>query len=164
AKRRPLLWPRLGACPLHSAQTRCCASTGAAMSTIPEPKPPDGSKPKRGKIGSGIAVLGLLLLKLLKFVLLPLKLLTFSKFAVTFISMAVTTWFYAQMAGASFAIGLVGLIFIHEMGHAAAIRLCGLRAGAPVFIPFFGAVIALRDQPHDVLTEAKIAIAGPLLG
>src|SRR5262249_51898693 len=43
-------------------------------------------------------------------------------------------------------------------------KLEGLRAGAPVFIPGFGALVALRDQPRDVLTEAKIAIAGPLAG
>ncbi len=36
--------------------------------------------------------------------------------------------------------------------------------GAPAFIPFMGAFIALKDQPVDVETEAYVAIAGPVVG
>ena len=71
---------------------------------------------------------------------------------------------YAVAYGWPFAAGLVGLIFVHEMGHYLAARWRGLDVGAPTFIPFVGAWIELRDQPRDAETEAHVAIAGPLLG
>ncbi|HXN06837.1 MAG TPA: site-2 protease family protein, partial [Nitrospiria bacterium] len=66
--------------------------------------------------------------------------------------------------GWAFAVGLVVLIFLHEMGHAVAMRMRGINAGAPVFIPFFGAYIALKDRPKDVKVESFIAYGGPLAG
>jgi Zn-dependent protease len=120
--------------------------------------------PSKGGIGGALVAIGALLLKFAKFLLLPLKLLKFAKFGTTMLSMAVTIGIYASMFGLRFAVGIVVLIFIHEMGHAGAMKIEGLRAGAPVFIPFLGAAIAMKDQPRDVLTEAKIAIAGPLVG
>jgi Zn-dependent protease len=56
------------------------------------------------------------------------------------------------------------MLLIHELGHAVAIRAAGLRAGYPVFIPGFGALIALKDQPRDPRVEAEIALAGPVAG
>jgi Zn-dependent protease len=50
------------------------------------------------------------------------------------------------------------------MGHFVAARQRGLDVGAPTFIPFVGAWINLRDQPHNVETEAYVAAAGPLVG
>jgi Zn-dependent protease len=35
---------------------------------------------------------------------------------------------------------------------------------APLFIPFMGALITLKQMPHNAWREAKLAIAGPLLG
>jgi Zn-dependent protease len=61
-------------------------------------------------------------------------------------------------------VGFVLLIFVHEMGHFLAARQRGLDVGWPTFIPFVGAWIELKDQPHDVETEAWIGLAGPLLG
>src|SRR5215813_15490590 len=95
-------------------------------------------KPSRGGIGGALLALGALLLKFFKLLLIPLKLLKFAKFGTTIATMALTTWLYAGLFGLRFAAGFVLLIFLHEMGHAAAMKLCGLRAGAPVFIPFFG--------------------------
>jgi len=71
---------------------------------------------------------------------------------------------YAFVFGWWYAVGFVLLIFVHEMGHYIAARQRGLDVGAPTFIPFVGAWIALKDLPHDVETEAYIGIAGPLLG
>ena len=71
---------------------------------------------------------------------------------------------YALIWGRRYAAGLVGLIFVHEMGHYLAARQRGLDVGAPTFIPFVGAWVALKDLPHDVETEAYIGIAGPVLG
>lgn len=62
------------------------------------------------------------------------------------------------------ALGLLGIVLIHELGHAFVMRLHGLRAGAPVFIPFVGAMIALRDQPRDAMVEAEVGYGGPMAG
>jgi Zn-dependent protease len=56
------------------------------------------------------------------------------------------------------------LIFVHECGHLVAARQLGLKAGAPVFIPFMGAFIALKDAPRDAWVESWVGIGGPLLG
>lgn len=76
------------------------------------------------------------------------------------ISMVVYSWVF----GWRYAAGFVGLIFVHEMGHYVAARRRGLEVGAPTFIPFVGAWIALKEVPHDVETEAYIGFAGPLAG
>jgi hypothetical protein len=64
----------------------------------------------------------------------------------------------------TFALGLLGVVLIHELGHAWVMRAHGLRAGAPIFIPFVGAFIAMRDQPRDARVEAEIGYGGPLAG
>lgn len=79
-------------------------------------------------------------------------------------SMVITILIYASYYKLELAIGLVFLIFVHEMGHALMITFKGIRAGLPVFIPFFGAFISIKDIPKDAVTEAQIAIGGPLLG
>jgi len=61
-------------------------------------------------------------------------------------------------------VGLVLLIFVHEMGHYLAARQRGLAVGAPTFIPFVGAWVAMKDMPRDVETEAYIGLAGPVVG
>ncbi len=76
------------------------------------------------------------------------------------ISMLVYSWVY----GWRYAVGFVLLIFCHEMGHYVAARQRGINVGAPTFIPFVGAWIALKELPHDVETEAYIGFAGPIAG
>jgi Zn-dependent protease len=71
---------------------------------------------------------------------------------------------YAFVYGWKYAVGFVGLIFVHEMGHYLAAKQKGLDVGAPVFIPFVGAWIALKEMPHDAEMEAYIGFAGPLVG
>ena len=51
---------------------------------------------------------------------------------------------YSLVFGWRYAIGFVGLIFVHEMGHYIAARQRGLDVGAPTFIPFVGAWIAAQ--------------------
>lgn len=79
-------------------------------------------------------------------------------------SMIVTIWLYSIMWGWKFAAGFVLLIFVHESGHLVAARWCGLNAGAPVFIPFMGAIIALKDAPRNAWVEAIVGIGGPVAG
>jgi Zn-dependent protease len=71
---------------------------------------------------------------------------------------------YALVFGWRYAAGFTLLLFCHEMGHYAAARQRGLDVGAPTFIPFVGAWIQLKELPHNVETEAYIAIAGPVAG
>lgn len=79
-------------------------------------------------------------------------------------TMLLSLFTYAIVYGWWYAVGFVALLFTHEMGHFLAARQRGLNVGAPTFIPFVGAWIALKDQPLDAETEAYIGIAGPMLG
>jgi Zn-dependent protease len=82
----------------------------------------------------------------------------------TFLTMLVSVWAYALFWGFPFALGFVLLIFVHELGHALVMRQLGVHAGAPVFIPFVGAVIAMRSMPRNAWVEALVGIGGPVLG
>jgi len=79
-------------------------------------------------------------------------------------TMLVSIFAYSMVFGWPYAAGFVLLIFFHEMGHYIAARLCGLDVGAPMFIPFVGAWINLKELPHDVHTEAYVGFAGPFVG
>jgi Zn-dependent protease len=79
-------------------------------------------------------------------------------------SMFVSAAFYVWLGGWWFGIGLVVLLFVHEMGHVVEAKRQGLPVSAPVFIPFMGALITLKQMPHNAWNEAKLAIAGPIIG
>jgi len=79
-------------------------------------------------------------------------------------SMILAIWVYAIFWGWQFAVGFVLLIFVHECGHLIAAKRIGLKVGAPVFIPFMGALIALKEAPRNAWIEAQVGIGGPLLG
>jgi Zn-dependent protease len=99
-----------------------------------------------------------------KSLLLALNFLKFGAVLKTGLSMVVCIWAYALNWGWAFAAGFVLLIFVHEMGHAVALRYFGIKSGVPLFIPFVGAFIAMKELPHNVRIEAWTGIAGPLLG
>jgi Zn-dependent protease len=71
---------------------------------------------------------------------------------------------YALIFGWWYAVGFVLLILVHELGHYIAARRLGLNAGLPMFIPFLGAWIELKDQPMSVAQEAHVAFMGPFIG
>jgi len=100
----------------------------------------------------------------MKLLLLLLSGLKWGKLATTGGTMLLSLAVYATIWGWPYAAGFIALMFAHEMGHYVAARQCGLNVGAPTFIPFVGAWINLKDQPHDVRTEAYVAVAGPLVG
>jgi Zn-dependent protease len=79
-------------------------------------------------------------------------------------SMLVSLAAYAWIWGWRFAVGFILLLFVHELGHYLEARRQGLDVGAPVFIPFLGAAILLKENPLDAWREAQIAIAGPIVG
>jgi Zn-dependent protease len=101
---------------------------------------------------------------MIKLIVLLLTGAKFSKVIFSIGTMLLTIWVYAQFFGPPFAIGFVGLLLVHEMGHYAAARQRGIDVSLPAFIPFVGAMINLRQQPHDAETEAYIAFAGPFIG
>lgn len=79
-------------------------------------------------------------------------------------SMLLSLGLYAWVFGWRYAAGLVALLFLHEMGHFLAARHKGLDVGWPTFLPFVGAWVQLKDQPHDAGADAFVAFGGPLLG
>jgi Zn-dependent protease len=85
---------------------------------------------------------------------------TFAKFFAIFIAVGG----YALIWGWRFAIGIVLLILVHELGHYFEARHLGFRPSLPVFIPFLGAYVAIRSDRINPWQHAKIALAGPLLG
>ena len=86
------------------------------------------------------------------------------KVALTGGTMLLSVIAYAFVFGWWYAVGFVLLILVHEMGHYVAARRRGLDVGAPTFIPFIGAWVALKQEPHDAEMEAYIGLAGPLIG
>jgi Zn-dependent protease len=101
------------------------------------------------------------MLKLLGFLFAAGKL---GKVVLTGGTMLISVFAYALVFGWWYAVGFVLLIFVHEMGHFFAAKQRGLAVGLPTFIPFVGAWVELKDQPHDVETEAYVGIAGPIVG
>jgi Zn-dependent protease len=79
-------------------------------------------------------------------------------------TMLISMLAYSLVFGWRYAVGFVLLMFVHELGHFAAARQRGLEVGALAFIPFVGAWTQLKDQPHDVATDAYVAFAGPVVG
>lgn len=122
-------------------------------------KPADSAtgKSSLGAFGAiGAAVLFLLTKG--KFLLLGL-----SK-ASTFFSMLLAFGVYWAVWGWPFAAGFVICIYIHEMGHVAALRHFGIPASAPMFIPGIGAMVRLKQYPATPSEDAYVGLAGPIWG
>jgi len=79
-------------------------------------------------------------------------------------SMLASTGAYAMFYGWPFAVGMVGLIAVHEAGHLFAMKYYNIPAGPAIFVPFMGAFIEMKDRPKDVKEEAMVAIGGPITG
>jgi Zn-dependent protease len=84
--------------------------------------------------------------------------------ASTLFSMLLSVGVYWTVFGWRFAVLLVLSIYVHEMGHVAALRRFGIQATAPMFVPGLGALIRLRQHPANPREDARIGLAGPLWG
>jgi Zn-dependent protease len=82
----------------------------------------------------------------------------------TLLSAVVSFGAYSWLYGPWFAVALISMLFVHEMGHVVEIRRQGMSATAPVFIPFLGAAIFQRQHPTTAVKQAQIGIAGPIAG
>src|SRR5215208_4689778 len=117
-----------------------------------EPIHPGSGRPQfRSRLAGALAALGALLAKAkaLIFLLPKLKLLT------TFGSMLISIAAYGLFFGLPFALGFVLLLFLHEIGHVIQLRREGIKASAPMFIPFLGAVISAKSMGRDAAAEAR---------
>jgi len=111
-----------------------------------------------------LAAVGLVLAKFAAQLKTLLLLLPKAKFLTTAGSMLVSIAAYALLWGFPFALGFVLLLLLHEMGHVIQLRREGVEASAPMFIPFLGAVISAKSMGDDAAAEARVGLAGPILG
>jgi Zn-dependent protease len=143
------------------------------MPVYPESTPIEARTPASDTFGSRLkkalgplAAAGILIAKFfakLKFFILPAL-----KFLPILLksggTMLLMIWIYTRIWGWQFAVGFVLLLLVHEFGHLLVAKKFGLKVGAPVFIPFMGAFIALKEAPRNAWMEACVGIGGPMLG
>lgn len=159
----------------HEVVQQTVATLSQRVANLPlahrlqQPKPT--KEPGKGKLAgaaAGLGTVGLILWKL-KFAVIflltkgKLLLLGLTK-ASTLLSMFASLGVYWSIWGWKFAAGLVASIYVHEMGHVAALRRFGVKASAPMFIPGFGALIRLKQVPTTPTEDARIGLAGPTWG
>jgi len=103
---------------------------------------------EEGKKRKGLAGLGglgaTIVALLVKFNTL---LLLFAKVGFAGITALISIGVYALIFGWQFAVGLVALLFIHEMGHAVVMKM-----------------VLMRRMPKNARDEAEVGIAGPIAG
>ncbi len=131
----------------------------------PAPAPLGPAQPAQrsllGRLLGPLLVVGALLLKFGKVALLFVGK---AKFLTTSLSMLISIGAYTFIWGLKFAVGFVVLLFIHEMGHYIQLRREGVRPSGMVFIPFLGAAVGARSLGGSALAEARVGLAGPILG
>ena len=130
--------------------------------------PSKGDGARRGTWGAIAAAAGAALLKAKALVLIlagNLKLLVLGLAKIpTLLSMLIYFRWWSGGHDTWVAAGVVGSIYVHEMGHVAALQRYGIAASAPMFLPGFGALVRLRQYPTDAHEEARTGLAGPVWG
>jgi Zn-dependent protease len=151
--------------PLSAPPHLARGALGESASPFGEPDRTEGRlRAARRRIGSVLAAIAALVAKFFAAVktaalfLLKLKVLTTGGTAL------VSIVAYSLFFGWTFAVGFVLLIFVHEMGHVFQLRREGIKASAPMFIPGFGAFISAKSFGDNALSEARVGLAGPVLG
>ena len=138
-----------------STETRWLPPTSPLGPAQAPPRPPLWRR-----LAAPLVALGALLAKFKGVLLLLPKL----KLLTTFGSIGLSVAAYALIWGWPFAAGFVALLFVHESGHAIQMRREGVRPSWMVFIPFLGAAVGARSLGGSALAEARIGLAGPILG
>jgi Zn-dependent protease len=140
---------------------------------LPTPREPDtgpihpGSGRDQGllkRLRGWLVAVGLLIAKFAAKAKAILILLPKLKLFSTSASMLVSIAAYQLIFGWTFAVGFVLLLLLHELGHVFQLRREGVKASAPMFIPFLGAVISAKSMGEDAAAEARVGLAGPVLG
>lgn len=162
--------------PPDSVQSKRIGERLAQLTRDGEPKAPPAattdtpapSGNRRGAISAALAGVALVLSKfkfLIFLVLTKLKWLALglSKGA-TLLTMLLSIGVYWTAFGWPFAVGFVVCLYIHEMGHVAALEKLGIKATAPMFIPGFGAFVRLKQYPASPSEDARVGLAGPIWG
>jgi Zn-dependent protease len=88
----------------------------------------------------------------------------FSFIAFKFFSIFISVGAYALIWGWKFAVGIVALILVHELGHFFEGKRQGLEVSLPTFVPFLGAFVLIKNSPLNPWRNALIALAGPAAG
>ena len=124
--------------------------------TAPEPKtlPSEHDRSRRSLLGRIAAPVVVALGALVKF----------GAFGLKFFGVFLAVGGYTLIWGWRFAVGFVFLIAVHELGHYLEARREGLDPQLPVFIPFLGAYVALRNMRFDPWVNARVSLAGPVAG
>jgi Zn-dependent protease len=163
----PLLPPESKQHALVAAQIDASlARAGESTRTAMREGPPPGSRWAKilgpfGAAGVVIWKLKFLLVALLtkgKLLLLGLTKMSTMLSALAFLGVYWRAW------GWQYAAAVVGMIYIHEIGHVAAMASRGMPAQAPMFVPGLGAFVRLTAPPSTPAEDAKIGLAGPLWG
>lgn len=127
-------------------------SRAAAAAEAPKPRSP------LGRVWAGIVAIALFALgkaKLLLFGLLKLK---------SLLSLGAFFGVYWGLYGWRWALGIVVVIYLHEVGHVVQLARYGVKATTMMFVPGLGAYVSWQQRLASVRQEAWVALAGPLWG
>jgi len=151
-----LAWRRaLELLPPDSEQSRAIAARVSALSPVVEERE---EKPKSSWRWAGIGAVVAFVVTKGKFLLAGLTK------SGTLLSMFLSLGVYWAAFGWKFAAGLIASLYVHEMGHVAALHRLGIRASAPMFLPGFGAFVRMQQYPVDAREDARVGLAGPIWG
>jgi Zn-dependent protease len=152
------LLPSLSALQLHQPQQKTHVTTLRFFSNSSPPRLPA----PRNRLAQGAGLVGAasLLFGKTKYLLAALKVTKLASLG----SMVFTIGTYSMFFGWPYATGMVGLILVHETGHALMMIHRNIPFSPMVFIPFAGAVIAMKRNPRDAWEDALVAYGGPALG
>lgn len=77
------------------------------------------------------------------------------------LGLSVAVW-WMLLGSLAMALGVFGLLFVHEMGHVIAAKRKGLAVSMPSFTPF-GAYVT-TERTRSASEDAYVKMAGPLIG
>ncbi|HLM85109.1 MAG TPA: site-2 protease family protein [Solirubrobacteraceae bacterium] len=154
----------VGAYPTHAPAAHTGENPFGERSEPARPTDRGSAGNLRRRIGSALVAVGAVVAKFFAAIKGALLFLPKVKLLTTAGTALVSVAAYSLFWGWEFAAGFVVLLFVHEMGHVIALRREGIKASAPMFIPFLGAAIFAKSLGENALAEARVGLAGPILG